>query len=180
VLGRDDSGARRTNLALLDWIDSVEEPFFALVHYNETHLRFHPPAPYDRTFMPRNVTAAQIRSVNQDCNAYIAGAAPMSEEDFVILRALYDGELRYVDMRLKEVADALAAKGKWNNTLFIVTADHGENLGDHGVFRWSCDVRHVCRRDSPSRKSPNRRTYYRPSWSWSASIPPRTFKDDPC
>lgn len=134
VLGRADSGARRTNLALLDWINSVEDPFFALVHYNETHLRFHPPAPYDRIFMPRNVTGTQIRNVNQDCNAYIAGAVPMGDEDFAILTALYDGELRYVDMRLKEVADALAAQGRWDNTLFIVTADHGENLGEHGMM----------------------------------------------
>ncbi len=134
VLGRADSGARRTNSALLDWVGESDQPFCALVHYNETHLRFHPPAPYDRIFMRREFSAARIKAVNQDCNAYIAGAVPMSEEDFVILTALYDGELRYVDMRLKEVADALIAQGRWDQTLVIVTSDHGENLGEHGLM----------------------------------------------
>lgn len=134
LLGRDDSGARRTNRALLDWIGSGRRPFFAFVHYNETHLRFHPPAPYDRMFLSGRWTKERVRRVNQDCNAYIAGAVPMSEEDFAILTALYDGELRYADSRLAEVAEFLRRRGEWDRTLMIVTADHGENLGDHGMM----------------------------------------------
>jgi arylsulfatase A-like enzyme len=134
VLGRHDSGARRTNRALFEWLEQCGEPFFAFVHYNETHLRFHPPAPYDRRFMPPGITGARIRAVNQDCNAYIAGEVAMSEEDFVILTALYDGELCYADMRLREIAAALQSQNRWDRTLFIVTADHGEHLGEHQMM----------------------------------------------
>lgn len=134
LLRRDDSGARRTNRALLRWVGESQEPFFAFVHYNETHLRFHPPPPYDRIFMPKEIGAARVRAVNQDCNAYIAGAVGMTEEDFAILTALYDGELRYADMRLREIAEGLTRLGRWDRTLMIVTADHGENLGEHRMM----------------------------------------------
>jgi len=134
LLRRDDSGARRTNHALKRWLASGREPFFAFVHYNETHLRFHPPPPYDRMFLPRGVTAARVAAVNQDCNKYIAGAVPMTPEDFAILTALYDGEFRYVDNRLREIADFLQARNEWDRTLYIVTGDHGENLGEHGMM----------------------------------------------
>jgi len=134
VLGRDDSGARRTNRALGAWLEQGGEPFFAFVHYNEPHLPFRPPGPYDRMFMPRGITSARINAVNQDANQYIAGAVQMTEEDFVILNALYDGELRYADMRLQEIADALVRQGRWDRTVLIVTADHGENLGEHHMM----------------------------------------------
>jgi len=134
LLRRDDSGARRTNHALKRWLASSPEPFFAFVHYNETHLRFHPPPPYDRMFLPRGVTASRAAAVNQDCNKYIAGQVEMTPEDFAILRALYDGEFRYVDNRLREIADFLRARGEWDRTLYIVTGDHGENLGEHGMM----------------------------------------------
>jgi len=116
------------------WLASSPEPFFAFVHYNETHLRFHPPPPYDRMFLPRGVTASRAAAVNQDCNKYIAGQVEMTPEDFAILRALYDGEFRYVDNRLREIADFLRARGEWDRTLYIVTGDHGENLGEHGMM----------------------------------------------
>jgi arylsulfatase A-like enzyme len=134
LLRRNDSGARRTNLALRRWIAANDQPFFAFVHYNEPHLRYHLPPPYDRLFLPRGVTAARARAVNQDCNAYIARQVEMTEHDFTILAALYDGTLRYVDTRVREIADFLRARGAWDRTLFLVTADHGENLGEHNMM----------------------------------------------
>jgi arylsulfatase A-like enzyme len=134
LLRRKDSGARRTTQALKRWLATSAQPFFAFVHFNETHLPFQPPPPYDRMFLPKGVGAARVCAVNQDCNKYVAGQAAMNDEDFAILTALYDGEIRYVDSRLREIADCLQARDEWDRTLFIVTADHGENLGEHGML----------------------------------------------
>ena len=134
LLRRGDSGARRTNHALGRWLTANDRPFFAFVHYNETHLPFHPPRPYDRMYLPHGVTAARVRAVNQDSGKYVAGQVYMGEEDFTILRALYDGALRYADMRLREVAELLRAAGQWERTLFVITGSHGENLGEHGMI----------------------------------------------
>ena len=160
LLRRNDSGARRTNLALRRWIAASDQPFFAFVHYNEPHLRYHLPPPYDRMFLPRGVTAARVRAVNQDSNAYMARQVEMTEQDFAILAALYDGELRYVDTRVREIADFLRARGAWDRTLFLVTADHGENLGEHACWATSssssirsCVCRSCCAARRASRRA---------------------------
>ena len=134
LLRRTDSGARRTNHALRRWLGANDQPFFAFVHYNETHLPLHPPRPYDRMFLPRGVTPTRVRAINQDSGKHLAGQVDMGEEDFTILRALYDGELRYIDMRLREIADLLRVRGQWDRTLFVVTGGNGECLGEHGMI----------------------------------------------
>ena len=120
VLGRADAGARRTTHALLDWLAAGREPFFALVHYREPRRPLRPPAPYDRAFMPSALNGAPGQPVSTDVAAALA--------------ALHDGALRYADLRLKQVADALAADGCWDQTLFVVTASYGEDLGDGGAL----------------------------------------------
>jgi arylsulfatase A-like enzyme len=133
LLRRNDGGARRTNQALRRWLAAEDRPFFAFVHYNETHLPFSPPRPYDRMYLPRGVTAARVRTVSQESGKYLAGQVNMGEEDFSILRALYDGGLRYADVRLREVADVLRTAGQLERTLFIITGSHGVGLGEHGM-----------------------------------------------
>lgn len=44
----------------------------------------------------------------------------------------YDGEIAYTDQCIGTVMDALRSWGLWNDTLIVVTADHGESLGEHG------------------------------------------------
>lgn len=134
VLGRIDAGARRTNLALLSWLETVNEPFFAFVHYREPHLPLRPPAPYDRMFAPPNSDPARLRSLNQDSAAFLSGAVRMDAADLAVLTAAYDGALRYVDMRLQEVATVLGRDGRWDRTLVVVLGDHGEHLGEHGMI----------------------------------------------
>jgi len=58
----------------------------------------------------------------------------MSEADFEILRALYDGEVSYVDARVGEIYALLRERGLLRNTFFVITSDHGENLGEHQLM----------------------------------------------
>ena len=44
----------------------------------------------------------------------------------------YDGEIAYVDNELKRFFDLLKERGEWENTIVVLTADHGEGLGEHG------------------------------------------------
>ena len=50
---------------------------------------------------------------------------------------LYDASVRLADARLGSVIAALKERGEWDNTLFVLLADHGEELGEHGG--WSHD-----------------------------------------
>ena len=134
--GRRDSGSFRTNRAVARWLGHVDpaRPFFAFVHYNETHLKFHPPAAFRRPFLEPSDSRSRIRGLNQDCNAFIAGEVEMTEDDFRLLTALYDGELRFADSRLRELSAVLDEAGRLEDTVVVVTADHGENLGEHGLM----------------------------------------------
>jgi len=58
----------------------------------------------------------------------------MGAEDFRIRSALYDGEMRYADKLVSELHEAIAAAGRREDTVTIITADHGENLGDHSLM----------------------------------------------
>jgi len=53
--------------------------------------------------------------------------------------AHYDAEIRYVDRQVGRLLDALRAAGVYDETLVVVTADHGEEFGEHGLYRehWS-------------------------------------------
>jgi len=48
--------------------------------------------------------------------------------------ALYDGEIEFTDLHLGRVFDELRAKGLYDKTVIVVTGDHGEGFGEHGVF----------------------------------------------
>jgi arylsulfatase A-like enzyme len=47
--------------------------------------------------------------------------------------ALYDGEIRFTDLHIGRVLDAVKAAGLWDNTIVIVTSDHGDGFGEHGL-----------------------------------------------
>lgn len=49
--------------------------------------------------------------------------------------APYDGEIAFVDRELGRLLDGLAARGRADDLIVIVTADHGESLGEHGEAR---------------------------------------------
>ena len=46
---------------------------------------------------------------------------------------LYDGEIRFTDFHIGRVLDALKAAGLWDKTIIVVTADHGDGFGEHGI-----------------------------------------------
>src|SRR4029078_6574388 len=47
--------------------------------------------------------------------------------------ARYDGEIRFTDLHIGRLLDALRAKGLYDRTVVVVTGDHGEGFGEHGV-----------------------------------------------
>jgi arylsulfatase A-like enzyme len=48
-------------------------------------------------------------------------------------QAMYDGEIRYTDLQIGRLVDALRAKGLYDKTIVVLTGDHGEGFGEHGI-----------------------------------------------
>jgi arylsulfatase A-like enzyme len=136
VLGQRDSGARYTNKQIksaLRQLRNDERPFFMFVHYGEPHAPYRPPERYNR-YLPNGVPLREAKRVNQNQWKYFADLAPMDKQDFEILTALYDGEITYLDARVAEVLQWFEESGMLDRTMVIITADHGENVGDHQMM----------------------------------------------
>ncbi|HIE27735.1 TPA: sulfatase [Candidatus Poribacteria bacterium] len=134
---RRDDGANRVNrLAkrLLNRYYSGKNPFFMMLHYLEPHLKYHPPGKYKSLFLDDDFNVHTINKVNQNAWDYICQKVQMSNVDFAILRALYDAEIFYVDSRIGEIVHFLKNNQLLDNTMLIITADHGENIGEHNLM----------------------------------------------
>jgi arylsulfatase A-like enzyme len=133
---RDDDGAARTNAWVDDWLTERDDsrPFFLFVNYLEPHLEYRPPERHAREQLPDGVSYDEAMAVPQEAWAYIAGEADISEAEFEILRGLYRAEISYLGDRVEDLVAALERAGEFEETLFVLTSDHGENVGEHGLM----------------------------------------------
>ncbi|MCB9915594.1 MAG: sulfatase-like hydrolase/transferase, partial [Planctomycetes bacterium] len=130
----DDGGAacfRRASELLRGPADA---PRFVYMHLQETHGEYRPPHRFRKRFVPRELHGRSFAAVNQRPNPHAVGLVEMSAEDFEILRGLYDGAIAYMDEQLGRLFDELRKSPRWDDTLVIVTADHGDCVGRHGVL----------------------------------------------
>lgn len=105
------------NRHVLAWLEANHDArFFLYVHYIDPHDPYDPPAQYREQF------------------ARPAGLALFNERKRRVGIDLYDGEIRYTDDGLKALVEALKAHGVWEDTLFVLTSDHGEEFFEHGVL----------------------------------------------
>jgi arylsulfatase A-like enzyme len=62
-------------------------------------------------------------------------AAPTDEAKMRKLRAQYYGMISEIDFQLGRVVSAIEERGEWNDTVVVITSDHGDQLGDHGLIQ---------------------------------------------
>ncbi len=140
---------------LLDYIAlRRHESWFAHAAYIRPHPPFIAPRPYHALYraedMPRPVRAptvdreaaqhpllaAYLRSQSQ-ASYFVTGDGPVSaltDAEIAQLRATYYGMVQEVDDQVGRLIDGLKDRGLYDDTLIVVTADHGEMLGDHWML----------------------------------------------
>jgi arylsulfatase A-like enzyme len=122
--------APEINAATLAWFDEVPagRPAFAFMNYLEPHHWIAAP-PYD--LWARDLPhAARLARKGLFTHKVPAGLS-QEERDFVT--ANYDGQILAMDAALGELVAELKKRGRYENALIIVTADHGELLGEHDI-----------------------------------------------
>jgi arylsulfatase A-like enzyme len=127
--------------AAIGWITDrpADEPWFAHLSY----LRPHPPydaagewsTAYDPAIVGEPIAAAGSDPYRDRVRAIGLINAPDDPDEMRRLRAQYFGMIGHVDDQLGRLWRALQATGEWDRTLIVVTADHGEMLGDHGLLQ---------------------------------------------
>lgn len=105
------------------WLASRDDgPFFAWLHYFDPHKPYAAPEPYGSMY-----------------DGAIADNLPIAD-----VRECYMGEIAYTDFQLGKVIAALKDRGLYENTLIIVTADHGEAfLEQHWLYTESTHGKHL-------------------------------------
>ena len=132
--------AAQINDHFLTWVSSTQHrPFFAFLNYFDAHETYLPPRPFKEKFgpdLPRSnghLSQELRRSLRDDWHSR-PPAEIKTEMD------MYDGAIAYVDDQLGRLFHQLQARGLLDNTVVIVTSDHGEQFGEHGLFLHSSSL----------------------------------------
>jgi arylsulfatase A-like enzyme len=136
---RPESGGTATSLSStarvsaggLEWLASQStRPFFLFLHYFDVHSDYRPEPRFAALFEKpyRGVVDGSTRQLM----AYLRGQIAFGEEDRQRLVDLYDAEVRQLDQGLEELFARLDERGALEDTVVVLTADHGEELLDHG------------------------------------------------
>jgi arylsulfatase A-like enzyme len=123
ILGR--ISAERLTEDFLAWLSGQpKRPLFAFLNYFDVHEPYLPPRPFDTLFAsnPRPRRAILHTAVN------------LSPEEIQAEMDAYDGCMAYMDQHLGHLFDQLTKWGWLDNTLVIITSDHGEQFGEHGFM----------------------------------------------
>jgi arylsulfatase A-like enzyme len=123
------------------WIEAHKgRRFFLYLHYREPHFPYDPEPPFDTKWGPDGPIPKPARRDMGFFRAINQGRQPFSEEEQAHLVRLYDGNLAYVDREVGELRRALEEAGVWDETVFILAADHGEGLWEHGFIGHNVQV----------------------------------------
>jgi len=131
----DDDDSPETMAAHAEtWIRRhADQPFFLFLHTYQVHGPYAPRSPYNGAF-----TTSADPYVSLDPMAWLEPGEfcqPVPAEMHGGLVALYDGEILYTDEQLiGPLVDLLRELALYDDTLLIVTADHGEEFGEHGCW----------------------------------------------
>jgi arylsulfatase A-like enzyme len=133
-------GATDINREFLDWLNwqqSRRRPFFAFLNYNDAHTPYEVTDNSTRGFGIRPASWRD-RLVLHQWNSIDKVKQPY--RDVQMANDLYDDAIAYLDRCLGELLATLEQRGVLENSLVIVTSDHGEHLGDHLLFFHGCSL----------------------------------------
>ena len=103
-------------------------PAFTFINYMDAHFPYVPPAPYDMQYPGRRAGITQDDlEAEQKILVSVNGAAPGYRPHCV---SQYDGGIAYVDHQVGELIKWLKHRGAYDNTMIVVTSDHGEAFGE--------------------------------------------------
>ena len=126
---------------VLAWLQSrrpESDPFFLFINLMDPHLPYVPPEPFASELASNGFKPGRVRRMRdvteREARLYMTGRLKLSPLDFRILRALYDAEVAFADSRAGLILDQLEEMGVLAETLVVLVADHGENIGEHELM----------------------------------------------
>ena len=116
-----------------------KKKFFLFIHYWDAHTGYIPPKGYVKRYLQKKDDEGQtIEEVldqlgNSEWRSYIRYCVKGAKRTNEVI-ARYDGAIAFVDHEIGRLIEALEEHGILEQTLIILTSDHGESLTDHGIY----------------------------------------------
>lgn len=115
------------------------EPFFLFIRHMDPHSPYLPPGPFDRLFYggdekdPDNHSLEPVYAFKPFAE-FLSSWIPEGTTDRLFVDALYDGAIAYMDTGIGNIFAAVEALGIAEDTLIVLTSDHGETLYEHDCY----------------------------------------------
>lgn len=124
----------------LAWLDRQDRPWFAHTSYLRPHPPYDAAGHYATMYDPADCPPAlpiprPVHPLHATFLGVREASAPLEPAAVAHLRAQYYGMISEVDHQMGRIWQALRDRGEWDRTIVIVTADHGEQLGDQGLVQ---------------------------------------------
>ncbi|NIR71676.1 sulfatase [candidate division KSB1 bacterium] len=139
--GYTDHGASETNKLIFHWLTKKwkrGKPFYMFIHHIDAHNPLKAPRPFRFKYLTeslrKQVDMAKIWKIADNPLVCFTDDLELNEAEIEAVTCLYDEEINYVDCKIGELVDYLAHMKLLDHSLLIVTADHGEHLGEHNLY----------------------------------------------
>ncbi len=117
-------------------------PFMLWMVFEAPHSPFDPPEPFDRMYddfeIPEAVVGDWVGAADEPmsliADRIVRNADRISPQVLKRARRHYYGQVTHIDYQLGRLFGELQSRGLYENTVIVITSDHGEHLGDHGLF----------------------------------------------
>lgn len=114
------------------WLNRLhDQPFFLWIHLMDPHHPYYPPQEALSSLGVSSMSARRARFLNSFWNRDDVGLRRLQRHKAEIL-SLYDAGVLWVDKQLSRLVETLQQLHRWEETVFVVTADHGEEFLEHG------------------------------------------------
>ena len=119
--------AEQINTDIFNWLDKNKgHPFFMFINYYDAHFPYTPDLNFKKKFTNKRYDYRRISMMRN------RGLYDKYLVSYMI--SLYDAEINYIDYHIGNLLDRLDALGIKNDTIIIITADHGEEFYEHGGY----------------------------------------------
>lgn len=131
----------------------IKKPWALYLGYQQPHPPFIAKSEYFDMYYPDNIDLPsvtnndleQLHEVYQELRHFKNVATPIEIDKIKRARAAYYGMITEMDELIGRVINSLKESGQYDNTIIVYTSDHGESLGEHGLWHknnlYDCSVR---------------------------------------
>lgn len=115
----------------MNWLDGADPPFFCWAHFMDVHHPCYPPREYRKRF---GVGSISTTEVSHRYSRLMEDSSSLDEDEIADMELLYRASISYTDDQVQRIIDRLKERELFDDTLIILTSDHGELFGEHGYF----------------------------------------------